>query len=197
MILNSIRIKMKNINHLLKRTSTPKNLLFLFLISHTIFWFMISFSLPKINSQIGDKVFDIRPFGYSIIEARTILSNLNEETINFYIFPQLSFLDILYPFFLALFLSSLLFRLINISELLIRSKSILLMIPFIAMIFDYLENFCVLYMITHTSSTPNVLIHMSSIFTILKGVSTTIAWVSILLFSITFTRTKILKRKFN
>lgn len=188
---------MKNINHLLKRTSTPKNLLFLFLISHTIFWFMISFSLPKINSQIGDKVFDIRPFGYSIIEARTILSNLNEETINFYIFPQLSFLDILYPFFLALFLSSLLFRLINISELLIRSKSILLMIPFIAMIFDYLENFCVLYMITHTSSTPNVLIHMSSIFTILKGVSTTIAWVSILLFSITFTRTKILKRKFN
>lgn len=188
---------MKNLNHLFKRTSTPKNLLFLFLISHTIFWFMIRHSIPKINHQIGAKVFDIRPFGYSIPEARAILSNLNEETINFYIFPQLSFLDILYPFFLALFLSSLLFRLINLSELLIRSKSTLLMMPFIAMIFDYLENFCVLYMITHTSSTPNILIQMSSIFTILKGVSTTIAWVSILLFSIAWIRTKILKRKLN
>ena len=155
----------------------------------------MTYTFPKINTQIGGAAFDIRPLGYSVSEARSILGNLNSQTIDLYLFPQLTLLDLFYPALLALFLSSFLFRLFNLTKT--KKNSTLLMAPFFAMIFDYLENICIILMITNSAEVSESIIYLSSAFTISKGVFTSFAWIGVLLYSFKWVRIKILKKKNN
>jgi len=186
---------MRFLNFLNTRTYSVKALSFLFLSSHVILLRMMTYTFPKINTQIGGAAFDIRPLGYSVSEARSILGNLNSQTIDLYLFPQLTLLDLFYPALLALFLSSFLFRLFNLTKT--KKNSTLLMAPFFAMIFDYLENICIILMITNSAEVSESIIYLSSAFTISKGVFTSFAWIGVLLYSFKWVRIKILKKKNN
>jgi len=185
---------MNFINSLVSRTSSVKSLIYLFLSSHVILLLMMTFTFPRINNQIGTKAFDLHFLGYSVTEARSIVNNLNDQVTNLYLFPQLSFLDLLYPFLLALFLSSFLFRLISITNIKNGVNSILLIVPFFAMAFDYLENICIILMITKSVETSEYFVLLSSIFTLLKSVLTSFAWISILFYSIKWFRMKKMDR---
>jgi formate hydrogenlyase subunit 3/multisubunit Na+/H+ antiporter MnhD subunit len=145
---------------------------------------MFTFVFPVINSKIETKAFDLQTFGYSVSTAKKIIDNLDPKTTDLYLFPQLSFLDLLYPFLCALFLSSLLFRLMNLPEEKGKVIPLLLITPFLAMIFDYSENICITLMITKTINISKIIVYLSSTFTILKGVLTSIAWVAILIYSV-------------
>jgi hypothetical protein len=143
---------------------------------------MMAFTFPRINAQFGTQAFDLKPMGYSLEEATLMLQNLDQSTIDFYVFPQLLLLDILYPILLALFLSTLIIRLSNlifVSPNHIYSN--LFMLPFIAMLIDYLENIMILVMITNPAEVSSGVIKATSIFTQMKGVFTTISWVVILI----------------
>lgn len=181
---------MKLLRTVLTKTSNLKPLSFLFIFSHVILLVMMTYSIPKINAQMGAKAFDIQPLGYSVSEATSMVRNLNDEIRNLYLFPQLTLLDVLYPLFLALFLSSFLFRLIKITETKNWSNPILFVLPFVAMGFDYLENICIILMITKYVEISEYIVVLSSAFTVLKGVLTSIAWMSILIYSIKWMKSK-------
>ena len=168
---------MSNYTFLLQKTSSVKNICILFITSHLVLLSMLLFTFPVINKQIGTKAFDLQTFGYSVSKAESIVRNLNDQTAQMYLFPQLTFLDLLYPFLLALFLSSVLFRLVNQNT---KYRLGLLSIPFLAMAFDYLENLCVILMISKTLEISESLVLISSSFTVLKGVLTSISWLVIL-----------------
>jgi hypothetical protein len=155
---------------------------------------MMTYTFPRINNHIGTKAFDLLTFGYSVSEARSIVNTMNDPITNLYLFPQLSLLDLLYPFLLALFLSSFLFRLIDITKTKNGVNSIFLLVPFLAMLFDYLENICIILMITKSVETSEYFVLFSSIFTILKTVFTSFAWISILFYSIRWFRIKKMER---
>ena len=182
------------LNTLIARTSSAKYILYLFLSSHFILLLMMTFTFPRINNQIGTNAFDLQTFGYSVSEATSIVNNLNDQIRNLYLFPQLSILDLLYPFLLALFLSSLLYRLISITKTKSRVNSVLLIIPFVAMTFDYLENICIILMITKSVETSEYFVLISSIFTITKAALTSVAWLSIVIFAIRWLRMKNIDR---
>mgnify|MGYP000106084475 CR=1 FL=1 len=129
---------MQILNRLYSRTNSPKALIYLFLASHAILLVMMTTTLPRIQAQIGGPAFDLRPLGYTVAEARSLLANLNPETIELYLFPQITLLDLAYPALLALFLSKLLFRIFHLTNT--KKNSTLLLLPFLAMFFDYLEN---------------------------------------------------------
>lgn len=181
-------------NALISRTSSVKYLCYLFLSSHVILLLMMTYTFPRINNQIGTNAFDLQTFGYSVSEARSIVNTMNDQITNLYLFPQLSLLDLLYPFLLALFLSSFLFRLIGITKTKNGVNSIVLIVPFLAMIFDYLENICIILMITKSVETSEYFVLLSSIFTLLKSVLTSFAWISILFYSIKWFRMKKMER---
>ena len=181
-------------NSLVSRTSSVKNLCYLFLLSHLILLLMMTYTFPRINNHIGTKAFDLHFFGYSVSEARSIVHTMDAPITNLYLFPQLSLLDLLYPFLLALFLSSFLFRLIGITKTQNGMNSILLIVPFLAMGFDYLENICIILMITKSVETSEYFVLFSSVFTILKSVFTSFAWISILFYSIRWFRMKKMER---
>lgn len=166
---------------LLQKTSSVKNVCILFVASHLILLSMMVFTFPVINNQIGTKAFDLQPFGYSVSMAESIVNKLDAQTTQLYLFPQLTFLDLFYPLLLALFLSSLLFRFVNSDS---KLGLLIVMIPFLAMIFDYSENICIILMITKSIEISESLVFISSSFTVLKGVLTSISWIAILIYAI-------------
>ncbi len=178
---------------LLQKTSSTNSLWALFITSHLILLSMMVFTFPVINHQIGTNAFDLQTFGYSVSMAESIVMNLNPQTTQLYLFPQLTFLDLFYPLLLALFLSSLLFRLIKTDS---KLGSIMLFIPFFAMIFDYSENICVILMITKSIEISETLVFISSAFTVLKGMLTSVAWLAILIYTMKWLTVRI-KEKYN
>lgn len=180
---------------LLQKTSSVKRVCILFIVSHLVLLSMMLFTFPVINNQIGTKAFDLQSFGYSVSTAEYIVNNLNDQTTNLYLFPQLTLLDLLYPFLLALFLSSFLFRLFLITKTKNKANSILLIVPFLAMGFDYLENICVILMISKSIEISESFVLLSSSFTVLKGTLTSIAWLTILIYSIKWSLLRINEKK--
>jgi hypothetical protein len=175
---------MSILNSLLLKTSSVKGIIILFIACHLVLLMMMVYTFPLINDHIETKAFDLQTFGYSLSVAESIVNNLDDRTTALYLFPQLTLLDLWYPFLLALFLGSLLFRLFKITQTYTRVASILLVIPFLAMIFDYAENICIILMISKTIAPNETIVLLSSAFTVLKGILTSIAWITILVYII-------------
>lgn len=167
---------------MLERLATKKGIIVLFILSHIVLLSMMIFTFPRINEKFGTQAFDLKTFGYSRSEATMMLQNLDQSTIDFYLFPQLFFLDILYPILLALFLSTLIIRLVNLSK--INQNyffSNLYVLPFIAMSADYFENIMISVMITNPTNVSSGVIETASILTLMKGGFTTLSWLVILI----------------
>ena len=173
---------LRNQYNRLNRMSSKTGIVILFLLAHLVLILMMVFTFPRINAQFGTQAFDLKTFGYSQEEATSMIQNLDQSTIDFYIFPQLLLLDILYPILLGLFLSTLIIRLSNLIELSPnRIYSNLFILPFIAMFIDYLENSMILVMISNPEEISSGLIKVASIFTQMKAAFTTMSWLVILI----------------
>ncbi len=177
--LNNFKTKVMSVfTSILQKTSSLKNLLVLFVCSHLVLLLMMLFTFPSINAQIGTKAFDLQTFGYSASVAASIVDSLNAETTQLYLFPQLLFLDLLYPILLALLQSSLLFRVMNTNS---KLGFVVLLIPFLAMASDYIENILIILMILKAVELSEAFVFVSSSFTLLKGLLTSVAWIAILI----------------
>ena len=171
--------------------ASKSGIIILFLLAHLVLLLMMVFTFPRINAKIGTQAFDLKTFGYSQEEATLMIQNLDQSTIEFYIFPQLFLLDILYPILLALFLSTLIIRLSNliwVSPNHVYSN--LFILPFIAMLIDYLENITISVMITNPVEVSSGVIKVASIFTQMKGAFTSISWVAILILFVIWLKKK-------
>lgn len=175
--------------------SKPR-LIGLFLLSHTVLLLMMLFTFPRINTKLGTQAFDLKTFGYSQSEATMMLRNLDQSTVDFYLFPQLFLLDLLYPILLALFLSAAIIRLSDLVK--IRPDHIfsnLFMLPFLAMFIDYFENIMISLMLLNQTSATSGLIKTASIFTQMKGGFTTLSWLVILILLVIWVMNKRKNRK--
>lgn len=173
---------LKKLHGKLEMMASKSRILILFLLAHSVLLIMMVFTFPKINAKIGAQAFDLRTFGYSQSDAELILQNLDQTTIDLYLFPQLFLLDILYPILLALFLGTLIIRLTKL--IWTKPKAIclnLFILPFIAMFCDYAENILISMMITNLNEVSSGIVKTASILTQVKGAFTTISWIIILI----------------
>jgi hypothetical protein len=116
--------------------------------------------------KLGTQAFDLKPFGYSESEATIMLQDLDQSTVDLYLFPQLFLLDVLYPILLATFLSTLIIQLSNLIK--INQNHVfsnLFLLPFIAMFIDYFENIMISLMITNPTNVSSGMIKTASILT--------------------------------
>lgn len=184
---------LKKVHNKLELLTSKSSIISLFFLSHVILLLMLVFSFPQINAKLGTEAFDLKTFGYAQEEALLMLQNLDQATIDFYLFPQLFLLDLLYPILLALFLSTLIIRLSNLINL--NQKHIVsnvFILPFIAMFFDYIENVMIALMLSNPTHVLPEVIKTASICTQIKGILTTISWLFILILFVIFL---IIKRK--
>ena len=175
-------MRFKKIHTKLERMASKPGLIGLFLLSHTVLLLMMLFTFPRINAKLGTQAFDLKTFGYSQSEATMMLQNLDQSTVDFYLFPQLFLLDLLYPVLLALFLSTVIIRLSDLVK--IRPDHVfsnLFMLPFLAMFIDYFENIMISFMLLNRTSVTSGPIKTASIFTQMKGGFTTLSWLVIII----------------
>lgn len=175
-------MRFRQIHNKLERFASKSGIIALFLLSHTVLLLMMLFTFPQINEKLGTEAFDLKPFGYSESEATIMLQNLDQSTVDLYLFPQLFLLDVLYPILLAIFLSTLIIRLSNLIKLNQNHVFLnLFLLPFIAMFIDYSENIMISLMITNPTNVSSGMIKTASIFTQMKGGFTTLSWLVILI----------------
>lgn len=173
----------KKFHSLLARLTSKRGIIILFVLAHLVLLLMMLFTFASINTKLGTEAFDLKAFGYSQQEALLMLQNLDQSTIDLYLFPQLFLLDVLYPLLLALLLSTLIIRLSGLIQL--KSSHILsnlYLLPFLAMILDYGENILIALMITNPTNTSASLINTASLLTQLKSGVTTLSWLVVIIF---------------
>ena len=161
------------------RNLTGKKVLTFFVLSSVVYFAMIFFTLPKLTGFAnGLQIFDMKPNGYSFTYAKELLVNLGKSGRNFYLFRQLP-LDFVYP--LLFMMSNILilsFFLKKIGKL--ESWFLLVLFPVIAGVFDYLENFGLIYLLTSYPKISEIGVRIISTFTVIKSLFTSLYFVILL-----------------
>jgi hypothetical protein len=184
-----------------------KHWLFFFLLSQSIYFLMLSQTIPQISRESGGmKPFDMMPLGYSLQYANSFLSHLTDQGYSIYKYVQLP-LDTFFPILnfgagfcmlVLLFRSFGSLRIEKISRLTSFLHWISLFLPFLAMICDYIENILIINMLTSKEIVP-IIVSAANIFTILKSMSTTIFYsiclLVVILISIRWMQNKLREKK--
>ncbi len=156
------------------------------LIGASIYLLMINVTLAHVEAISGHVPFDMRPFGYSFAEAATLLDALGVEGRMYYLSRQIP-LDTLYPALLALTLIAAIcwFGQRVPNRGLVRF-GIALSVG--STLFDYAENLGISAMIWNWPEVSVQVVYATSIATILKSATTTIAVLLTLLLGFNWTR---------
>ena len=146
-----------------------------------IFWVLFAFmlgvyltmaiwSLPGITADAGGLVpFDIRPTGYTYVEAQTFIAALSEDGRDFYLNVQHN-LDSAYPALMAVVLV-MAFRPLFRGGL--RVAAIVLALAGAG--FDYMENAAVAVMLRAGDNLSEAMVATASRWTVLKSAAVTLA----------------------
>lgn len=185
-----------------------KHWLFFFLLSQSIYFLMLSQTIPQISRESGGmKPFDMLPLGYSYHYANSFLSNLTEHGYRLYKYVQIP-MDIFFPilnFGAGFCMLVLLIRLYcslkreKMSRFIFFVQRISLFLAFFAMLGDYLENIMIVTMLTFKDTPPVNIVSAANIFTITKSMSTTgfysICLLVVILISIRWMQNKLREKK--
>lgn len=144
----------------------------LFILTNAVYFAMLNYSIPELMSASGDlPIFDMSPSGYSYQQALALLSSLGEEGRHFYLSTQLV-LDLFYPLLFGLCYFSLLQWLIKHMQLKRRALTVVSFLPFLACIFDYIENVAIWLMLSSFPDLSKTVVAISSVLTVTKSILT-------------------------
>jgi len=153
----------------MQKYSTGKVISVLFFLTMTVYITMLSFSIPAVTAFAPElPIFDLSPFGYSLSYANELLSMLGTEGRNLYLSTQIP-IDFIYPGLFSITCSLILIWLYG-KRFNANSKiHYFALIPFLAGIFDYVENIFIIKMITSFPELETATVKIASTFTILKS----------------------------
>lgn len=171
--------------------ATGRRVLKFFIGAFIIYFLMLFYSIPKTEAHAeGMKVLDLLPSGYSYEYVMALFDNLGEVGRNLYLYLQLP-LDFIYPGLFAISCSLLLFWL-YLKVVNKNSKVFYFCLtPFLAGLFDYVENMNILYMLISYPNLTELEVLISSTATILKSGFTIIFWFLLIIGIVMFVKQKI------
>jgi len=145
----------------------------------SVYLVMIFWTLQHLRQVAGVPPFDMQPLGYSVLEARQLLTALGKQGRHYYLTYQIP-LDLIYPALLALTLISILRWSAGRAGF---PRAIRAGIPLAlgAATLDYLENAFVAAMLIEGPGCSEILIRLASAATMLKSLATTAALIAVLL----------------
>jgi len=161
----------------IQQVATGKRVLSFLVPAMVIYALMLLYTIPQIEQySAGMKLFDISPSGYSYQYAIGLLSALGRTGRATYLYRQLP-LDFVYPCLFAVSFCLLLSWLFAKSLRADSKMFYLCLVPLFAGLFDYLENICIILMLTSFPDVPELLVASASAFTIVKSTFTTACFV--------------------
>jgi hypothetical protein len=154
-----------------------KKVLLLFILTNVVYGFMLIFSIPKVMSySSGMKIFDMMPMGYDLEYAYSLLEKLGIEGRHAYLYYQIP-VDMIYPFLFGITYCLLLAYLLHKLDRFKNESFYLCLIPIIAGLFDYLENFGIIDMLVHYPELTDKVVQTATFFTVLKSLFSTISFI--------------------
>jgi len=151
-----------------------KKVLFLFLLTNLVYAFMLIITIPKtMQFSNGMKLLDMMPMGYNSEYVNSLFNTLGEKGREVYLLNQIP-IDMIYPFLFAISYALLIAFFLKKLNLLNSRFKYLTVLPMVAGITDYLENFGIIYMLNSYPDISNFSIALTNLFTMTKSISTTI-----------------------
>lgn len=184
---------MKSIKNIIDKNLNGKKVLLLFILTNVVYAFMLLVTIPKTMSfSSGIKLLDMMPAGYNLEYINNLFNELGVDGRKFYLYNQIP-IDMIYPFLFGISNCLLLAYFLKIINKLDTSLFYLCLLPLIAGIADYFENFGIITMLNTYPEITNFSATATNIFSITKSTSTTLYFVTLLITLIAFGVKKIKK----
>lgn len=169
---------MEKFKGFLAKHATKRRVLVLFVLTNLIYFLMVLVTIPAtVEYSRGLQVLDMMPLGYDFDYVEALFAALGEDGRDYYLYRQIP-LDMLYPLLFAVGYSLLLaFFLKKINKL--NRLYLLCLIPFLAGLADYLENFGIIALLNSYPGISSSVVTITAFFSILKSVSTTVYFFSL------------------
>ncbi len=165
---------MKTVQNIIRRNIQGKKVLLLFLLTNIVYAAMLLVTIPEVmDFANGMNLLDMMPMGYDLEYVDSLFHALGPEGRNAYLYSQIP-LDMVYPFLFGISYCLVLAYFLNKLNKLKSPFVYLSLLPLIAGIADYFENFGILALLSDYPEISNSIVKITSSFTLLKSISTTL-----------------------
>jgi len=168
---------MKKLINFIEKNLTGKKVFVLFILTNLIYVFMLTITIPKtMKFSKGMKLLDMMPTGYDLNYVSELFSSLGEIGRDIYLTNQIP-VDMIYPLFFALTYSLLLAYFLNKLDKLHSPFTYLCLLPIIAGMADYMENFGIVIMLKNYPDLKEVIVNTTNTFSIIKSTATSVFFI--------------------
>ncbi len=172
---------MNKLRNLISGNLSGKKILLLFGITNAFYALMLLVTIPKTMAfSNGMKLLDMMPMGYSADYANSLFLALGEKGREVYLYNQIP-VDLIYPFLFAISYCLIMAYFLQKLNKLNSGFFYLTLLPLLAGISDYFENFGIIYMLLNFPDISQESILTTSSFSILKSMSTTIYFIALII----------------
>lgn len=169
----------------IKRNTTGKKVLILFILTNVVYTFMLTVTIPKTMAFSNHmKLLDMMPMGYDLDYVTKLFDALGEMGRETYLTNQIP-VDMIYPVLFGFTYCFIIGYFLNKLNKLQAPYSYLCLLPLLAGISDYLENYGIVTMLKNYPDIPNLLVSLTNGFTIIKSITTTLFFIALIIILIT------------
>ena len=172
---------MKRLTKFINRNISGKKVLGLFILTNAVYLFMLTVTIPKtMKFSNGMKLLDMMPAGYDLNYVSELFNSLGEIGRKTYLTNQIP-VDMIYPLLFGLTYCLLLAYFLKKLNKLNSPFIYLCLIPIIAGIADYLENFGIIKMLKSYPGLTDISVKTTSSFSLIKSISTTVFFIVLII----------------
>jgi hypothetical protein len=170
---------MKEFKKIINKNATGKKALFLFVLTNLVYAVMLIITIPKtMTFANGMKLLDMMPTGYNSDYINALFEALGENGRHTYLFEQLP-VDMIYPLLFAISYCLIMAYFLKKINKFNASLFYLCLLPIIAGIADYLENFGIITMLNNYPVLSQWSMHATNYFSIVKSITTTVFFIAL------------------
>lgn len=185
---------MKGLNQFLEKNVSGKKVLSLFVLTNAVYVFMLIVTIPKtMEFSKGMKLLDMMPMGYDLNYVSELFKSLGEIGRETYLTNQIP-VDMVYPLLFGLTYCLLLAYFLKKLNKLNSPFRYLCLLPIIAGIVDYFENFGIITMLKNYPDLTEISVKTTNTFSLIKSISTT-AFFIILIITLLMLGVKTIKER--
>ena len=172
---------MKRLTKFINGNISGKKVLGLFILTNAVYLYMLTVTIPKtMGFSDGMKLLDMIPTGYDLNYVSELFNSLGEIGRETYLTNQIP-VDMIYPLLFGLTYCLLLAYFLKKLNKLNTPFTYLCIIPIIAGIADYLENFGIIAMLKSYPELTEITVKITNSFSVLKSISTSVFFIVLII----------------
>jgi hypothetical protein len=172
-----------------------KKVLLLFVLCNTVYATMLIITIPELMQFSGElKILDMMPMGYNVQYVHSLFDALGTSGREAYLCHQLP-LDLIYPGLFGISSCLVLAYFLNKLNKLDSWLFYCCLLPLFSGLFDYGENIGIITMLKGYPTISSLQIQITSVFTVLKSIFTSIYFIILIITLLAVAKKKIFPKK--